>query len=131
GWGVGGGGGVYRGEGGKTDKPVTVAVPAATGHEKQEPPAKKREAAFIGAPEAKSSPAPGAAKEQKQPAKKEKGTPAAEASSTAAPTIQETFDKGTLGQLPAGWSQWSSDRTNAFAISAEKLVSKPHGLAVH
>src|SRR5262245_4450842 len=122
---------VFFREGRKTDKPVTLAVPAATAHDKQEPPAKKREAALIGAPEAKSSPAPGAAKEQKQPAKKEKGTPAAEASSTAAPTIQETFDKGTLGQLPAGWSQWSSDRTNAFAISAEKLVSKPHGLAVH
>ncbi|HEY7314259.1 MAG TPA: Ig-like domain-containing protein [Gemmataceae bacterium] len=42
----------------------------------------------------------------------------------------ETFDTTTPGTLPAGWSQWSSTGTNAFAVSSSQALSAPNSLAV-
>jgi hypothetical protein len=41
----------------------------------------------------------------------------------------ETFDTTTPGTLPAGWSQWSSTGTNAFAVSSAQSLSSPNSLA--
>jgi hypothetical protein len=42
----------------------------------------------------------------------------------------ETFDTTTPGALPAGWSQWSSTGTNAFAVSSSQSLDTPNSLAV-
>src|SRR5262245_57707517 len=41
----------------------------------------------------------------------------------------ESFDSAPPGQLPAGWSQWSSTGTNAFAVSSSRALSAPSSLA--
>jgi hypothetical protein len=51
-----------------------------------------------------------------------------------APTVslgtEETFDTTTPGSLPAGWSQWSSTGSNAFAVSSAQSVSPSNSLAL-
>src|SRR5579884_1935555 len=42
----------------------------------------------------------------------------------------ETFDTTAPGTLPAGWSQWSSTGTNAFAVSSSLSLDPPNSLAV-
>ncbi len=43
----------------------------------------------------------------------------------------QSFDTTTPGNLPAGWSQWSSATgTNAFAVSSSQSLSPPNSLAV-
>ncbi len=44
--------------------------------------------------------------------------------------IQESFDTTAPGSLPAGWSQWSSTGTNAFAVSSAQSLTPPNSLAV-
>ena len=43
----------------------------------------------------------------------------------------ESFDTTVPGTLPAGWSQWSSTGTNAFAVSSAPALSVPNSLAVN
>jgi hypothetical protein len=49
---------------------------------------------------------------------------------SAPPGTVESFDTTPTGQLPAGWSQWSSTGTNAFAVSSSQALSAPNSLAV-
>jgi hypothetical protein len=42
----------------------------------------------------------------------------------------ESFDTTAPGGLPAGWSQWGSTGTNAFAVSSAQSLSPPNSLAV-
>jgi hypothetical protein len=42
----------------------------------------------------------------------------------------ESFDTTTPGQLPAGWSQWSSTGMSPFAVSSAQALSAPNSLAV-
>jgi hypothetical protein len=49
---------------------------------------------------------------------------------SAAPAILETFDTTATGSLPAGWSQWSSNGSTAFAVAGGLAVSAPNGLAM-
>jgi len=49
---------------------------------------------------------------------------------TATPTVSQSFDTTPIGALPANWTQWSSDRTTAFAVSSARALSAPSGLAV-
>ena len=41
----------------------------------------------------------------------------------------ESFDSTPPGELPAGWSQWSSTGANAFAVSSDRALSVPNSLA--
>src|SRR4051812_15582166 len=43
----------------------------------------------------------------------------------------ESFDTTPPGTLPAGWSQWSSTGTGAFAVSSAPALSAPNSLAVN
>jgi hypothetical protein len=45
-------------------------------------------------------------------------------------TATETFDATSLGNLPPGWTQWSSDGSSAFAVESGQAVSNPNGLAI-
>jgi hypothetical protein len=49
---------------------------------------------------------------------------------SASPAGTETFDTTSAGSIPPGWSQWSSNGTVAFAVSASRSLSAPNGLAV-
>jgi hypothetical protein len=42
---------------------------------------------------------------------------------------EESFDTTATGTLPAGWSQWSSTGTNAFAVSSALSLSPSNSLA--
>src|SRR5689334_15493798 len=43
----------------------------------------------------------------------------------------ESFDTTTPSSLPAGWTQWSSTGTNAFAVQSGTALSQPNSLAVN
>jgi hypothetical protein len=43
---------------------------------------------------------------------------------------EESFDTTSPGSLPAGWSQWSSTGTNAFAVSSAPSPSQANSLAI-
>ncbi len=49
---------------------------------------------------------------------------------TASLGIEETFDTTAPGSLPAGWSQWSSRGTNAFAVTSTQSLSPSNSLAM-
>ena len=49
---------------------------------------------------------------------------------TASLGIEESFDTTAPGSLPAGWSQWSSNGTNAFAVSSTQSLTPPNSLAI-
>ncbi len=46
-------------------------------------------------------------------------------------TTTENFDATPAGSLPAGWAQWSSDGSTAFAVTPGQALSTPNGLAVN
>src|SRR5688500_13454692 len=48
-----------------------------------------------------------------------------------APATMESFDSSAVGTLPAGWSQWSSNGTSAFAVAASQAESAPNSLAAN
>lgn len=43
---------------------------------------------------------------------------------------EETFDTTPVGNLPAGWSQWSNTGANACAVSSSQSFSSPNALAI-
>src|SRR5262249_27352717 len=47
----------------------------------------------------------------------------------AATDVQEGFDKIKVGEMPPGWSQWSSAKDASFAVSDKKALSPANGLA--
>src|SRR5579875_194303 len=49
---------------------------------------------------------------------------------TASLGLEESFDTTAPGSLPAGWSQWSSKGTNAFAVTSTQSLSPPNSLAI-
>ncbi len=49
---------------------------------------------------------------------------------SASPVGLETFDTTPVGSVPAGWSQWSSNGSAAFAVTGARSLSSPDGLAV-
>lgn len=51
------------------------------------------------------------------------------APAAAVGTLQ-SFDATPIGALPAGWSQWSSNGSNAFAVTSSPALSPPNSLAV-
>jgi hypothetical protein len=47
------------------------------------------------------------------------------------PSVMESFDTTPVGQMPAGWSQWSSTGQTVFGASAAVALSPTHSLAAN